>query len=85
MTEQEKEKAAFFEQYASAADEKVLEDIWQAKQSEATYLYLNAEESLKDLSPLKDLTALQQLGVYNTQVSDLTFLKELSALQRLDV
>jgi internalin A len=85
MTEQEIEKAAFLKEYADNADTQVLSQIWQAKQSQATYLNLSAIESLKDLSPLRDLTALQVLSVHSTQVSDLSPLRNLTALQQLYV
>jgi internalin A len=46
-------------------------------------LQANRQEELNDLSPLKNLTALQQLSVNSTQVSDLSPLENLTALQQL--
>ena len=85
MTEQEKEKAAFFKQYASAADEGVLERIWEAKQMQAARLNLSYAKSLKDLSPLTNLMSLIEIDVSSTQVSDLSPLKDLTALLLLNV
>jgi internalin A len=85
MTKQQKEKAAFLKQYAVAANAAVLEKIWEAKQSQATFLNLNGEKSLTDLSPLKDLSKLQTLRISNTQVRDLSPLKGLENLQMLYV
>jgi internalin A len=50
-----------------------------------TKLYINSQNNLSDLTPLKDLTQLQKLYVYSTQVSDLTPLKDLTQLQNLYV
>ena len=84
MTEQKKEKAAFFEQYAFAANEKDLETIWKAKQDQATSLNLTLE-SISDLSPLKVLTSLQHLFIPHTPVIDLSPLKDLKTLQLLEI
>lgn len=78
----EQEKAAFLQQYAFAADEKVLARIWQAKQSQASELFLRGE-NISDLSPLKDLTTLQVLDIRGNRVSDLSPLKDLFQLRQL--
>ena len=78
------ERDAFLKQYKYCANANTLRKIWKAKEGQAKVLYLR-EESITDLSPLKNLFHLQKLDVSNTQVNDLSPLKDLVDLEMLDV
>ncbi len=48
-------------------------------------LIICGQKDFSDLTPLKNLFELQQLDIFNTQVTDLTPLKDLKKLQHLEV
>jgi internalin A len=77
-----KEKDAFFKQYAHCAEDKVLEKIWNEKEKEELYLDLS-QMKISKLDPLVVLKDLTTLVVFTTDISDLKPLKHLKNLRIL--
>ena len=62
-----------------------LKNLQNLKMGSVFFLFEKDKSQTKDISFLKELTALQSLDLRDNQISDISFLKELTALQSLDL